>query len=132
MLETSDPYIAAYSGSCTLNKNELCAAKITKLIDVQNTQADLIAAMRNYGPVAISVGMADQPVWQSYLRGTIQCPTTAQIDHAVVAVGWSQENNYFIGKNQWSTSWGMNGFFYLDATQNCGLFQYTSQTVTVA
>jgi len=132
MLETSDPYKAAYSGSCTLQTNALSSAKITKLIDVQNNQAALIAAMRTYGPVSIAVGMADQAVWQSYKRGTIQCVANAAIDHAVLAIGWSQENNYFIGKNQWGTTWGQNGFFYLDATQNCGLFTYTTNTVTVA
>jgi len=132
MLESNDPYKAAYSGQCTLNSNELAPSKISQLIDVQNNQNALLSAMRTYGPVSIAVGMADQAVWQSYLRGTIQCPANSAIDHAVLAIGWSQENNYFIGKNQWGTSWGLNGFFYLDATQNCGLFLYTTNTVTVA
>ena len=33
------------------------------------------------------------------------------IDHVILVVGWTPQ--YFIARNQWGTSWGVNGYVYL-------------------
>jgi hypothetical protein len=58
------------------------------------------------GPVAIAVSSVN---WDLYAGGgLLQCPKGAAINHAVLLIGYTP--NYWIIKNQWGTSWGINGF----------------------
>jgi len=64
-------------------------------------------------PISISID-AESSYFQSYQSGVLTnaflCGTT--IDHAVMAVGYGQENgtNYFLVRNSWSASWGDAGY----------------------
>ena len=55
------------------------------------------------------------------------CPTN--IDHAIAAVGWGEENGtqYYIVRNSWGTGWGESGYIRI-ATGGirgvCGINQY--------
>ena len=44
----------------------------------------------------------------------------SQNDHAVVIVGWDTRDDisYWIVKNSWATSWGDEGFFYVESGKN--------------
>jgi C1A family cysteine protease len=41
------------------------------------------------------------------------------VNHAVQVVGYSVINNYYIIKNSWNHSWGMNGYGYIDMDDDC-------------
>ncbi|EER08819.1 cathepsin L, putative, partial [Perkinsus marinus ATCC 50983] len=59
---------------------------------------------------------ASDPDFQFYKSGVYSSDTcNGGLDHAVVAVGYGNENgeDYFIGRNSWGTSWGQDGYFYL-------------------
>jgi cathepsin L len=68
----------------------------------------------NEGPVAISV---DASSWHAYASGVYDGCNQEQpdIDHAVVAVGYGEDDlgKYWIVRNSWSASWGEAGYIRL-------------------
>ena len=68
------------------------------------------------GPVAIAVVSAN---WSSYSSGVITCPSSDQIYHAVIAIGYTADA--YIIKNEWGTSWGLDGYALISKTDsgNC-------------
>lgn len=65
------------------------------------------------GPVVTTMAVYED--FMNYGSGTYQYVTGEFIAyHAVQIVGWGQDVNsnfYWIGQNQWTTSWGDNGYF---------------------
>ena len=60
--------------------------------------------------------------FQQYQSGVFKCDYTmkdSMINHAIEVVGYNNTGNYYIIKNSWGTKWGMNGYAYLDMTQDC-------------
>lgn len=62
----------------------------------------------------------------TYNEKTIDSWGKANIDHAVVLVGYNtldQSNPYWIVRNSWGTSWGIQGYFYVSMMpgKDCGL-----------
>jgi len=82
----------------------------------------LKAALVN-GPVSVLVE-ADQSAFQFYSSGVVRKGCGADLDHAVLAVGYQKLGLYeaFIVKNSWGTSWGSDGYIFIgtDSTQNKG------------
>jgi C1A family cysteine protease len=63
-------------------------------------------------PLSVAI-QADKPVFQMYHSGifsNVKCGT--QLDHAVMVVGWGEENGqeYWIMRNSWGTTWGELGY----------------------
>lgn len=71
-------------------------------------------------PMSICV---DASIWQTYESGIIQAGTCGtQLDHCVQAVGYNSEQNYWIVRNSWGTSWGNDGYVWVEAGSNtCGI-----------
>jgi len=115
------------TGTCQYNSS-LGVVKTNSPTDytkVGNTVADIKTAI-NGQPVSIAID-ASQNVFQYYTGGVITdaaaCGTS--LDHAVVAVGYGTDTttgvNYFMVRNSWGTSWGVNGFVYLEQTAAPGM-----------
>jgi len=74
-----------------------------------------------WAPLSICV---DASSWQNYNGGVLlasQCGT--QLDHCVQAVGYNLNANpsYWIVRNSWGSSWGINGYILLQFGQDtCG------------
>jgi len=116
-LESDYPYTAA-DGTCQFDASK---AKVTVkgFVDVPASDAGLAAAIAQ-GPV--SVGVAANNFWQFYSGGVASlsdCPD-AQLDHGVVAVGYTADA--WIVRNSWGPSWGESGYIRLSRTGNvCGI-----------
>ncbi len=81
------------------------------------------------GPLAVAVYAG--PEFQSYSSGVFTgCPTNAssQLNHAVLLYGWDQNDNWLI-KNQWGTTWGESGYMTLSNNTDCGLSTYIGSMV---
>ncbi|RAW24337.1 hypothetical protein PC110_g19233 [Phytophthora cactorum] len=85
------------------------AVTIRKVVAVPESDAGLVQAI-NTQPVAVGVA-AGNPTWKQYKSGIVSSCTTSELDHAVLAVGYS--SSYFKIKNSWSTQWGEEGYMRL-------------------
>jgi cathepsin H len=60
--------------------------------------------------------------------------STADVNHAVLAVGYGTENgmDYWFVKNSWGAKWGVEGFFKIERGVNmCGVAVCTSYPIEV-
>jgi C1A family cysteine protease len=72
------------------------------------------------GAQPVSVCVDASGGFQSYHSGVFSGPCGTQINHAILAVGYT--SSYFIVKNSWGTSWGSSGYIYMAKGKNlCGL-----------
>jgi len=84
-------------------------------------EASLIAAV-SMGPVSVAIE-ADQACFQFYSSGILNDPSCGtNLDHGVLAVGYDQTAGFWIVKNSWGTSWGMNGYIEIAlGMDECGI-----------
>jgi C1A family cysteine protease len=110
--ETSYPYTAK-DGSC---KSYTSATKISTYTDVTSLAGPLATQ-----PISVAV---DASKWSSYRSGTYSCSGRVSLDHGVLLAG--SYSGYWIIKNSWGSSWGLNGFMQLSKTSDCGVTQAAS------
>jgi cathepsin L len=117
-IATEDSY--AYTGRDGSCKSSFTTAipqgGVTGYKDVSNSASALQSALNN-NPVSVAIE-ADQSVFQMYTSGTITSGCGSNLDHGVLAVGY--DGNTIKVKNSWGSSWGMNGYVSIDASQ-CGI-----------
>merc|ERR1712151_214297 len=97
---------------------------------VDQSEQALMSAL-NRQPVSIAVE-ADRSVFQSYSSGIMSGMCGTSLDHGILAVGYGSEDgtHYWLVKNSWGTSWGMQGFAKLLRGKNsageCGILMQAS------
>jgi C1A family cysteine protease len=124
--EASYAYTAR-DGTCKTDVPSV--ATISGYKDVaQGSESDLMNAVTAQ-PVAIAIE-ADQAAFQSYTGGVLKSGCGKNLDHGVLAVGYSSTNNYWIVKNSWGQSWGEQGFIRIViGSDECGLADAASYAV---
>jgi hypothetical protein len=113
----------ASKGQCTFQSNQV-AAKVSKYWQVAGNEEEMKKALVTYGPLGVAVDSTDM---QFYSNGIYTCKGNVSINHGVTIVGYGEDGNgkYWIIKNSWGSSWGMNGYFYLRrGTNECGVTSY--------
>jgi KDEL-tailed cysteine endopeptidase len=111
-LESDYPY-TAQDGSCKYDKSKTTqVASDYKYVTPKNANALKTALVAQ--PVSVLIE-ADQDVFQFYSSGVIKANCGANLDHAVLAVGYKKVGvlEAFIVKNSWGTEWGDQGYVYI-------------------
>ena len=123
-LKSGLPYQSEFGYDPYSNNIGICYTK--NLIKVSNKTRvskyhiddSMIMTMLQDGPVVAAVSATG---WEKYSSGVFSCTPNAQINHAVMIVGYAQ--NYWIIKNSWGVDFGVDGFIYVsrDRSSNCGI-----------
>ena len=126
-IDTEDSYpYKAVDQKCKFSAANVGATD-TGFVDITSgSEADLIDAVATIGPIASAVD-ASLSSFQLYKSGIYydkQCSST-QLDHGVTVVGYDSNGNddFYIVKNMWGTSWGDNGYILMSRNKknNCGI-----------
>jgi len=122
--ENSYPYTAE-DGTCSYNAAN-SGATLKSFVNVQTGSESDLQVKVQMGPTSVAID-ASQSSFQFYSGGVYNEPncSTSQLDHGVLAVGWGTDSStpYWIVKNSWGTSWGMNGYIWMSRNLNnqCGI-----------
>lgn len=123
--EASVPYRATESDRSCNSETSRCARYdgVTGYGDVKRYSTPQMEAAVAQGPVSVAVE-ADQSGWQLYKSGVFYGYCGSQLDHGVLAVGYSNlgQSHYWKVKNSWGTNWGEQGYIRLckDCNANNG------------
>jgi len=121
--EADYPY-TAMDGTCVADATKNVAT-ITSYVDVTSGDETALATAVAIGPVSIAIE-ADQACFQFYSGGVLSDPSCGTaLDHGVLAVGYNTLNSqqYWIVKNSWGQSWGIeNGYVWIArGSDECGI-----------
>jgi len=131
-LDTESDYsYTAANGQCNAAKAAVHASSITSFNDVAEKDEDALATAVAAGPVSVAIE-ADQRAFQSYKSGTLSAMCGTKLDHGVLVVGMGE--GYWIVKNSWGATWGMEGYIQLKRTGGktageCGIASQPSYPV---
>lgn len=92
----------------------------------QYDEEAMVEAVALYNPVSFAFEVTDDfMLYRKGIYSSTSCQKTPdKVNHAVLAVGYGEENGkpYWIVKNSWGPQWGMNGYFLIERGKNmCGL-----------
>jgi C1A family cysteine protease len=107
----------------TCKKGCKSVGKIKSYTDVQQGSEPQLQAAVAKQPVSVAIE-ADQSAFQFYSGGVFSAACGTQLDHGVLAVGYSTSGSqpYWIVKNSWGTSWGEQGYIRMIQGKNqCGI-----------
>ncbi len=82
-------------------------------------------AIMQHGPVTVSVAVDNY--FQAYRGGVFTICTAAEINHAVVIVGWDDNlgaSGAWIMRNSWGPNWGDSGYMYI--AYGCDMIGYAA------
>jgi len=122
------PYIAE-NEACRFNPSQV-VAKFSSWEYVTTSQNE--DQMRSYlvakGPLSVCV---DASNWSFYTGGIFPASScSTSIDHCVQATGYDVTNGYWVIRNSWGTSWGLQGFMQLQYGQNaCAVAQVVTSSI---
>jgi C1A family cysteine protease len=124
----ADYAYTARQGVCKYDASKTVGA-VKDFVDVTPNNSDQLKAALAKGPTSVAIE-ADQMAFQGYTGGVITTGCGQQLDHGVLAVGYGTENgqDYFLVKNSWGASWGVNGYVKIGAgsTNVCGILSAAS------
>lgn len=135
-LDATYPYTAQYNGKCKYDSSKP-NVQISGYVVVANNgdETALTTGLAEVGPLRISIFVS--PKFQHYSSGVFEDDTCSKkledLNHEVTLVGYGSinSNDYYILRNQWGTSWGINGYMQFARNRNnqCGVAMDASYPV---
>lgn len=86
--------------------------KVLKWGSSGNGIEQIKSAIFQYGPVATGVSVDSE--FYNYINGIYDHNSMADVNHAVVLVGWDDDIRSWILRNSWGEKWGTNGYMYIE------------------
>ncbi|TSK18013.1 Pro-cathepsin H [Bagarius yarrelli] len=133
MTENDYPYVGK-DGPCRFNP-KLAAAFVKDVVNITKyDETGIVDAVARLNPVSIAFEVvSDFMLYKDGVYTSTECRnTTETVNHAVLAVGYGEKNDtpYWIVKNSWGPTWGIDGYFYINRGNNmCGLAACASYPV---
>ena len=128
--ESVVPY-RVHDGLCNKNLHTK-RYKITGYANIPYGDEEAIkVAVATYGPVTIAIDASEWgfAYYSHGIYSSYKCQKNLH-NHAVLIVGYGSENgiDYWIIKNSWGPSWGLNGYMKLARNKNnmCGVASLAS------
>ncbi|XP_033121009.1 cathepsin L1-like [Anneissia japonica] len=127
-IESEEGYTyTARDGKCKFEAN-LVVATDTGFTDIESgSEKKLKSAVATVGPISVAMDASHQS-FQLYKNGVYSEPrcSSTRLDHGVLAVGYGEDSesgeSYWLIKNSWGTTWGMEGYFKITRKGNmCGI-----------
>nr|XP_023028722.1 cathepsin L1-like [Leptinotarsa decemlineata] len=121
MLEEEYPY-EEVTGTCRYNESRRAVRIDSFGTTKANNEKELQKAVAIKGPISVLINMS--LFFLSYSSGVLDdtmCDnSTHELNHAVLIVGYGSENgmDYWLVKNSFGTSWGMNGYIKMARNRN--------------
>jgi len=137
-IDTEDSYpYQGEDGNCQYSPNNI-GAKVSSIVNItQGDENDILDAVANVGPVSICFDVVDD--FMNYDGGVYSSTDCGNgpndVNHAVLVVGYNvtydgSNTPYWIVKNSWGDSWGLNGYFWIERNANmCGLADCASYPI---
>ena len=100
-------------------------------INVAKTDHALRTALVVFGPVSIALDATNNFMDYSKNGSKVFNDDTCDPlspDHALLLVGYNNNDHYWIVKNSWNTDWGYDGYIYMNNTAPnlCGISSYAT------
>lgn len=107
------PY-TAQTGYCQFNSADVVATISSwNYVTQTSNEQEMVNTLASTGPLSICVYA--EP-WQTYVSGVMMgSDCQGQTDHCVMATGYNLGGStpYWIVRNSWGTSWGLDGFIWV-------------------
>uniref|UniRef100_A0A2C9LKE9 Peptidase C1A papain C-terminal domain-containing protein n=1 Tax=Biomphalaria glabrata TaxID=6526 RepID=A0A2C9LKE9_BIOGL len=121
--EVSYPY-EAVNGICRFNSANVGATD-TGFVNIAQSESALQNAVATVGPisVAINAGLYTFQLYKSGVYYDKKC-SSSTLNHGVLVVGYGTNvSDYWLVKNSWGKSWGLNGYILMSRNRNnnCGI-----------
>jgi hypothetical protein len=107
--ESGYPYTGR-DGSCKKTCQAVAKCGASRTSSGENALLTMVNSMPTSIALSVSGG------FQSYKGGVFNGPCTGQVNHAVLAVGYTDQ--YWMVKNSWGGSWGSGGYIWMARGKN--------------
>ena len=104
------------------------AYKIGAWGSVSQNLTSIKTALIKYGPLPIAMQVYED--FMHYKTGIYSYTTGKKLGgHAILLVGYNDEEKYFIVKNSWTPGWGENGFFRIAYSEMNSVVSFGLSTI---